>query len=66
MKDIRPRMILRMSVMWNLENRIRVLHVMNDGLMVAWLEQHHIILREVIKSNLVAILSQPEGTSFVG
>ena len=34
------------------ESRNGILHVMNDGLKVDWLERHHIILRKVIKSYL--------------
>ena len=52
-------MILRRSFMWNLEpsgkvmnldveSRNGILLVMNYGLRVDWMEQHHIILRKVM------------------
>ena len=39
------------------ESRNGILHVMNDGIEFDWLEQNHIILRKVMMSYLIAILS---------
>ena len=61
--------------MWNLENRGNVmyieveshngiLHVMNAGLTVYWLERHHIILRKVMMIYLCLHCKEAPGDLF--